>query len=351
MIDGREALNKLAMNAVRFSGAARLVAPHLSGLGAILMLHRVSEAPQKPLGLNRHLAVAPGFLDALLAELKRTGYTFVGMEEIVEAIRAGGPRRLLALTADDAYRDNLTEALPVLESHGAPVTIYVCPGLTARRIDPWWDVLEDIVTAADRIRFDTGRRKLDLDCATPAGKRAAFARLQRHLTADIAEEERQTVLRDLAAAAGIEAAAGGEEALMGWDEVRMIARHRLVTAGAHTVHHHHLARLSEEQAYREISEAADLLAAETGTRPRHMAYPYGHAAAVGLREASLARAAGFVSAVTTRHGVLHDGHARHLHALPRVSLNGRYQRLGYVRTMLSGATTVLANRGRRLVTL
>ena len=61
--------------------------------------------------------------------------------------------------------------------------------------------------------------------------------------------------------------------------------------------------------------------------------------------------AGFVSAVTTRHGVLHAEHAEHLHALPRISVNGRYQRVAHIRTMLSGVTTPLANAGKMLVTV
>jgi len=38
-------------------------------------------------------------------------------------------------------------------------------------------------------------------------------------------------------------------------------------------------------------------------------------------------------------------------ALPRISVNGRYQRLGHIRTMLSGVTTPLANSGKMLVTV
>ena len=69
------------------------------------------------------------------------------------------------------------------------------------------------------------------------------------------------------------------------------------------------------------------------------------------REVELAREAGFISAVTTRHGVLQPGHAAHLHALPRISINGNFQRVGYVRTLLSGLTTPLSNGGKRLVTV
>ena len=55
--------------------------------------------------------------------------------------------------------------------------------------------------------------------------------------------------------------------------------------------------------------------------------------------------------MTTRHGVLHAEHAGFLHALPRISVNGRYQSVAHIRTMLSGVTTPLANAGKMVVTI
>ena len=59
-------------------------------------------------------------------------------------------------------------------------------------------------------------------------------------------------------------------------------------------------------------------------------------AAVGEREVGLAGELGFASAVTTRHGVLLPSTPATCMALPRISVNGRYQSLGRIRTMLSG---------------
>ena len=57
----------------------------------------------------------------------------------------------------------------------------------------------------------------------------------------------------------------------------------------------------------------------------HLAYPYGDKIAAGAREFALAQAAGFKTAVTTRPGMIFPENAKHLTALPRVSLNGNYQ--------------------------
>jgi peptidoglycan/xylan/chitin deacetylase (PgdA/CDA1 family) len=352
MIDRNEALRKLAMNMARYSGIAPLAKPLMGGLGAILMLHHVSDDAPKPLGLNAHLTITPRFLDEVLTLMKQMGYVFVDMDEALARIRkpVDGPR-FATITADDGYRDNFTEALPVLERHAAPITIYVAPGLVEGAVDVWWELLEDIVTKADAVRLPSAGAETVFDCAELAAKRDSFCRILNYLTEDIAEEDQHGILRGMADDAGIDAQVVGRGNVMGWDEIGRMARHPLVTIGAHTIHHYSLKRLPEGLAYSEIMDAATRIADMTGEKPRHMAFPYGFPAAVGRREVELAKKAGFASAVTTRHGLIRPGHARHLRALPRISLNGRYQNVGYVQTMLSGVTTPLANAGKQLVTV
>ncbi|WP_244661639.1 polysaccharide deacetylase family protein [Mesorhizobium huakuii] len=284
--------------------------------------------------------------------MKADGYAFVSMDEAVERIKAGGKGgRFATITADDAYRDNMTEALPVLEKHGAPITIYVAPGLIDGTADLWWDVAEDIVNASERLTLATSNGPAVIDCATPARKTQAITRLHAYLATEVREEDLRTVLRDLAASNGVDADAPRLRTLMNWDEIRTVAAHPLVTIGAHTINHSNLKRLSEADARHEIGAVKDMLRAELGRELSHFAYPYGYASAVGCREVGFVRDAGYTSAVTTRHGVLRAEHAGFLHALPRISINGRYQNLAHIRTMLSGVTTPLANAGKMLVTI
>lgn len=351
MIDGGEAIRKLALHVVRYSGLAPLAKPFIGGIGAILMLHRVTATPEKPNGVNRHLNIAPHFLDELIADMKASGYAFVSMDEAVERIKAGGGGgRFATITADDGYRDNMTEALPVLEKHQAPITIYIAPGLIDGTADLWWEVAEDIVDARDAITLATPNGPLSLDCSTPVRKVQANARLQAYLTSEVPEQDLRTVLRDMAQASGVDVNAS-RRTLMNWDDIRDIAAHPLVTIGAHTIHHSNLKRLSETEARREIGDVRGVLQAQLSEIPGHFAYPYGYAGAAGRREVGFVREAGYASAVTTRHGVLRAEHAGFLHALPRISINGRYQSLAHVRTMLSGATTPLANAGKMVVTI
>jgi peptidoglycan/xylan/chitin deacetylase (PgdA/CDA1 family) len=351
MIDRGELLRKLALNMARFSGVGAIAGRFTAGAGAILMLHRVTGEAPKPCGFNRHLAITPEFLDAVLTEMSTLGFRFVAMDEVADRLAARSTERFLAITADDGYRDNLTCALPVLERHGAPMTIYVAPALIEGAVDLWWDVLEDIVCRSERIHLDTGQGRLSLDCVTPSEKFRANTTIHNYLTTELPEDEQRRVIRELAASAGVDHARPSRETLMSWEEVRRAAAHPLLTIGAHTLSHYNLKRLSADRARREMSDGAKFLEIETGIAPRHFSYPYGYASAVGAREAEIARDVGFATAVTTRHGVLYADHASHLHALPRISVNGRYQQVSHVRTMVNGVTTAIANRGRALVTV
>jgi peptidoglycan/xylan/chitin deacetylase (PgdA/CDA1 family) len=348
MIDARETARKLVLNAARYSGAASAARPWLAGRGAILMLHRVTDAATSPMGLHRHLAIRPSFLDAVLTDLRRQRIAVVSLDEAIEHLSSSNGGRVVAITSDDAYLDNFDEALPVFEAHDAPFTIYVAPGLTNGDVLPWWEVLEDLVARRDVVYLPTPNGMMALDCADMPAKLLAARRLFDHLTRDVPEEAQQKLL----ASVGVTARpSGGGRLFMDWNELRILARHRLATIGAHTIHHYNLARLSAEAARQEMADSATVIDIETGVRPSHFAYPYGYPGAAGTREVEIARDLGFASAVTTRHGVLQPGHVAHLHALPRISVNGNYQRLGYMRTLLSGFTTPLSNSGRRLVTI
>ncbi|WP_157014736.1 polysaccharide deacetylase family protein [Mesorhizobium xinjiangense] len=352
MIDGRRWMHEMALGLAGTGGLASLARPHFGGLGAIMMLHSVTATPETRIGANDHLVIDPDFLDRLLSHLRHQGYLFASMDEALERVRsAGGGARFVAFTADDAYRDNLLEALPVLERHGAPLTIYVAPGLIDGDAVLWWEVVEEVVARLDRVDLPGAEGMRSLDCSTLAGKRKANRIIQDHLTRNVPEADQHAAVLALARSAGIDCAAFMHGRLMDWRQIADIARHPLVTIGAHTVHHRNLKRLSEDGAAQELARSRAILEERLGSAPRHLAFPYGYAAAAGEREARLAGEAGFATAVTTRHGLIHAEHADHLHALPRISVNGRHQNVRHIDTMLSGITTPMANRGRRVVTV
>jgi peptidoglycan/xylan/chitin deacetylase (PgdA/CDA1 family) len=136
--------------------------------------------------------------------------------------------------------------------------------------------------------------------------------------------------------------------IMSWDEIHKLALDPLVTIGAHTVNHYALAKLSEADARAEMVTSAEIISSYIGERPKHFSFPYGDPGSAGPRDFEIAKEVGFLTAVTTRKGVIHKEHADHMTALPRISLNGNYQSLRYLDVFLGGTAFSLKNRMRHL---
>ncbi|MEK1855008.1 MAG: polysaccharide deacetylase family protein [Phyllobacterium sp.] len=312
------------------------------------MLHRVRPDCISPLGVTRSLSITPDFLDQILVSLKSEGTEIVSMDEMAERVKAGARhnRRFAAVTLDDGYNDNLNHAWPVFQKHNIPFTVYAAPGLIEGAAVLWWEVVEKLVAKATIVKVPGGP---EWRCGSLFQKRAAFHGLMRYFSYTLTELEQLPVLREMCAAEDMICGVSVDQDVMAWKELRQIAGDRLCTIGAHTVHHYNLKKLTAGMVSQEMRLSADMLEEKLGKRPAHFAYPYGSAKAAGKREAEIAADEGFVSAVTTRHGTIQVEHRANLHALPRISINGRFQKLVYAQTMMSGVTTPIANAGRRVV--
>lgn len=351
MLEIKTFMRKAYMTGARYSGLSALLRPLLSGVGAILMFHHIRPDDGSPV-LNGFLHVEPQFLDRLLDDLARQDILFVSMDEMADRLASGHlDQRFVALTLDDGYRDNLVHAAPVFRAHAAPFTVYASPGLIDGTADVWWEHLERVVLDNDAVTYETPGGPATLHCPTPRAKRHAYDTLVEYALGELDEDEQRAFTRRIAERYGFDFDAYRAATVLDWNGLRALDAEPLATIGAHTINHFRLRRLPREQALDEIVRSADEIERMLGVRPRHLAYPYGKADAAGPREVELAREAGFVSAVTTRHGVLMPAHAGRMHELPRISVNGYYQDVHYIDTMLSGITMPAANCGRTFVTV
>jgi len=312
--------------------------------GVIFTLHRVLPDDPADFSPNAILQVRPDFLDFVIGRIRHLGFDIVDLGEGLRRIESEFPeRRFAVFTFDDAYRDNLKYALPVLRRQQCPFTLYVPTALVDGVGEVWWQALEDIIAQQDAIAVTEGGENDYLPTATLAQKRAAYDILYARMRA-MPEPERVALLRDLAGKYGFDLAAHCRSLIMDWQELRIFAGDQLCTIGAHTVHHYEIAKLPPDQAQREIEQSVKVIEAQFGRRPIHLSYPIGGISSAGQREYDMARDLGLRSAVTTIPGAIYRKHRETPHALPRISLNGLFQRRRYVDVF--GAPAVFTLMGR-----
>jgi peptidoglycan/xylan/chitin deacetylase (PgdA/CDA1 family) len=347
--DLRDKLIRTGLEAFYFTGAHILLRPLVAGAGSILMLHQVRPARSARFQPNRSLEVIPQFLERVIRRLKKSRTHFVSMDEVHRRMNEGDfPNRFAAVTIDDGYRDTLDYAYPILKKYGVPFTVYVATSFADRIGEMWWLALEQVIANNELVGIRIDNRDRRFECRDVASKYAAFDHLYRWLRQLQTEDELRQFMRELTARHRVDMIAICGELCMDWPQIVNLAADPLVTIGAHTVNHVTLAKVGEAALRAELEQSRAVIEAAIGVRPQHLAYPGGDAEAAGSREFKVAAELGFKTAVTTRQGVVFRAHSQHMTALPRLPLNGDFQRTRYAKVLMSGAPTAMWNGFRPL---
>ena len=89
----------------------------------VLLYHHISDNPNFSQPTNP--AVSPAKFEAELRWLKENGYQSVSLDFLMQSVPF--EKRPVILTFDDGYRDNFTEAFPLLQKYGFSATFYLIP--------------------------------------------------------------------------------------------------------------------------------------------------------------------------------------------------------------------------------
>lgn len=328
-------LIRTGLDAVSLSGAPSVL-PSAAGRGVIFTLHHVRPDGGNAFAPNAVLSVTPEFLEEAIGTARRCDLTPVPLSRLPSLLAdPADTRRFVAFTLDDGYRNNAEFAAPVFRRHGVPYTIFVTSGFVERTRTIWWETAEALVRAESELRFDFGNGLETVAAGTQAEKNELFDRLRRFVAT---QDEDEAVARiDRAAQeCGIDPGAIVRDLVMDAAELRTLAADPLAEFGAHTLTHVNLRRVGTSRLEREIAGSAEALERHVGQRPTTFSYPYGWARAVSGREVRATADFGFRAAVTTQPGVLGQDSLDNPTALPRVSLNGYYQKSRYVKALISG---------------
>jgi peptidoglycan/xylan/chitin deacetylase (PgdA/CDA1 family) len=320
MIDLKQTLLNGFYRSFHAAGLMPIVRRVLGNRGVILMFHEIQERPSRELMTGSDITL----LSQVLVWLKNNGWEIVSLDEGLRRLTKedGGPR-FAVLTFDDGYRDNAIQALPILELHDAPFTIFVPTGSPTRTLYSWWLGLRALFRMCDSVTVDAMDRRFE--CRDLASKTAALAKVTQWVHFDL---RRAWMLAPTFATAGISLPALNDTYFLDENELKEIARHRLASVGAHTTSHAALLTLEPTSVRREMSDNRYYLE-QLLLRPiKHFAYPYGGREACSEREEKIAAEVGFLSAVTTRSAPLTTAHRSRPLFLPRIGFSAKVTTAG-----------------------
>jgi peptidoglycan/xylan/chitin deacetylase (PgdA/CDA1 family) len=261
----------------------------------ILCYHRVAEGVEDPF----HLCVHPDNFAAHLEEMARSREPSTLADVSIPSRR---PR--VVVTFDDGYRDNLTNALPIAESKGVPITVFVTSGVLGNRNGLWWDRLGtllrarppqvrviDLPVADQYVRLAVGSSgiRADLDSVRSRLLPLRVTEIERAL--DAVSEQWQ-----------VGSAPPADAGTLTREDLCQLAASDTVTIGAHTADHVRLRDRSAPEQQDTISGSKGELEQSIGRAVSHFAYPFGGRDDFDDRSVDAVRSAGFDTACTTLPG-------------------------------------------------
>lgn len=279
--------------------------------GLVLMYHRVAEPTSDPWDM----AVTPTHFAEHLDVIRRYGECLPLAKFTDRMASADRPRRMIAITFDDGYRDNALNAAPLLEAQDMPATVFVVSSTVGAGRDFWWDalarvfltmphlpaelrlevagqdhvwLLDDAAECPPDVLSALGRWSADND-AVWHPRQTLFLAVWKILNG-CRLEVAEALCEQVVAWAGTDRAGPPADHTMTADEVNQLASGGLIEIGGHTVNHFPLDLADPIQAAAEIGGCRTALREMAGREIESFSYPFGR---FSKKTPEIVRLAGF----------------------------------------------------------
>lgn len=192
-------------------------------------------------------------LDRMITWFLSRNYVFITPKTILNTV-LDETQNYILLTFDEGYYNNLL-ALPVLEKHQVPVTVYISTGHIKSGKAFWWDVLF-------RLRSKEG-----------LAKNIIMTEMESLMSLSYQEQENYLIEKF-----GVDCLkpAGDLDRPMTEEELANFAKHPMIEIGNHTHYHLNMVNYSKEELINSMNESHQYLKDLCGIEPLSFAYPYGN---------------------------------------------------------------------------
>lgn len=231
----------------------------------VFCYHRVADIPLD----TWRLAVSPKLFEQQMQYIKEN-YTVLRSEDDWNSLN-GKPAAVI--TFDDGYEDSFTNALPILEKHDIPATVFVCTGNLGTSREFWWDELERVIFFSDNgitefslfdkkysIATDTDKKKTcyDLHPILKCMDYNERGRVLEKLRADLRSNRKRVYCHSLT-----------------HEQLRKLSESPLITIGGHTVTHSSLGYESDDMQRWEIDQSKKEIESIIDKELTVFSYPFG----------------------------------------------------------------------------
>lgn len=176
------------------------------------------------------------------------------------------PKRALVITFDDGYKDNITNALPILKKYNLSAAFFITTEYMGN--NPWWDNLIESVRHTEKTSIMHDGISYDL---SNVDARVEFVdKFSEDLKKMPEVQARESLLALIGALGVIE----HERLMMDESDLRLLVDNAM-EIGSHGVNHHILSRIPDDLVRVEVEDSREFLSRVTSETINSFAYPNG----------------------------------------------------------------------------
>jgi len=209
----------------------------------------------------------------------RDNANVLSMDDIVDISISGGnyPENAVAITFDDGFENNYTQAAPILDDYKLPTTFYITSGIVNTTIMFWVDKLEDIINLTEKEALTV---KLDKEVNFPLiDQKAKILALNtiKSFCKQASKEEKDRVICQLECDLSVtpDVSHSNNYRKVSWGQLKSMSNQDLFTIGGHSLYHDILSSMDVKEMDKDIQLSLDLLEYNLGVSIEHYSYPEG----------------------------------------------------------------------------
>ena len=237
-------------DSTKFLNLYSLLKSYIRPYVIILVYHRIGT-------FNDDWAVQPTELKDFEIQMKylKETYNIISLEEMANLIntKKSIPKKAVVITFDDGYKDNYTNAFPILKKYRIPSTIFLTTGHIDTNIPFWWDILGYVLYNSKQKKLNAGDLG-DISIYPKNNLTKSFYDFIEKLK-KMPENKKHIIIDKIIENSDVEIPENfGRDLITSWDEVKEMNENG-IEFGAHTVNHPILTRISLQQVKNEIMQS------------------------------------------------------------------------------------------------
>jgi len=261
----------------------------LRGSFVVLMYHRI-------LPVRDPLQPSVSFEDfASDMDFISRNFTPVSLSSLTGSL----PKRAVAITIDDGYREIYDFVYPLIKERGVPVTAFIVSDFAGTDRVLWTTELAEMVGTADShsVELETMDGEM-FTLGSIEERRACIDSIKRFIK-PAPPRVGDSVMDEVRAKLGRRS--GGKRAMLSWEEIGEMSG-SCMEFGSHTRSHAIVSRVDRKRAWNEIAGSKEVMESRLGRNVASFCYPNGQEGDFDDETIAMVRKAGYSLAVTSIPG-------------------------------------------------